>query len=214
MLKKKIFFSILLSIFVFLSTIYFYQKKTRKEEQSSNYQLKNYEITTIKEGDIILRRGYGIISDMIAKLSKNSNILLSHCGVICKDSNQNWIVIHTVSNTLTETDGMQLDNLATFVKNSKDSSIIIVRYNNTTDSMTTLFCQQAFYYLHKNIPFDEHFDSNDSSKMYCTELIRQLYLNVYHIDIYDQYPKDILRFSPFFDKKLFTVILSHQITTH
>ncbi|HOF15298.1 MAG TPA: YiiX/YebB-like N1pC/P60 family cysteine hydrolase [Bacteroidales bacterium] len=206
MLKKRIFLIVVLSIFAFISVLYFYQKKSIKDEQNSTYQLQAHEIEKIREGDIILRHGYGIISDMIVKVGKEP-YPISHCGVVCKDEKQNWIVIHTVSNTLTAIDGMQSDPLAVFVKNSKENSIIVVRYKNTNDSCTKLFTQQAFYYLNKKVPFDDRFDSNDSSELYCTEFIRQLYLDVYHTDIYSQYSTDMLRFSPFLNEKLFDIIV-------
>jgi hypothetical protein len=56
-----------------------------------------------------------LISDIIAGRTKE-NYTVSHCGILYKDSNNKWIVIHTVSNTLAEIDGMQSDDLSKFVK--------------------------------------------------------------------------------------------------
>jgi hypothetical protein len=53
----------------------------------------------------------------------------------------------------------------------------------------------------------------DSSELFCTELIRKLYLDVYYIDIYKLHTEnayDELDFSPFWDKNTFEPILSHQ----
>lgn len=189
-----------------LGYIYIHQNKSKNQEQNNEYQLNTQEIDLLKEGDIILRHGFGIISDAIAKISNQS---ISHCGILCRDAHQQWVVVHTVSNTLSTTDGMQVESLSSFTKGSKKNSIHIIRFKNQSDSLQKLFVNQTFYYLNKQIPFDNQFNTNDSSEFYCTELIRHLYLTTYQTDIYQNHKQDILGFEPFFDKKIFKSVVSH-----
>ncbi len=210
MLKKKIFLVILIVILAILLFLQFYQTNSHKEEQLNNYQLTKNEISLLKEGDIILRHGFGVISDMIVNIDK-SPYAVSHCGIICRDSNQRWKVIHTVSNSLSDIDGIQAEPLSMFVKNSKPNSLVIVRYKNTHDSTSKQLTDQAFFYLRKKVPFDDRFDTKDTSELYCTEFIRQLFLDVYKTDIYDTWQEDILGFQVFWEDKKFEIILSHQV---
>ncbi|MDD4210278.1 MAG: YiiX/YebB-like N1pC/P60 family cysteine hydrolase [Bacteroidales bacterium] len=212
MLKKKLFIVCLLVIFLLFLFVFLYQKISNQKERKNTYQLNSYELSLLKEGDLIFRQGFGLISDIIAGRTKET-YTISHCGILCKDSNNEWIVIHTVSNTLAEIDGIQSDNLSRFVKNSKENSILILRYKNACDSTNTLIKQKSFYYLNKQIAFDDSFDMQDTSEFYCTELIRHIFLDVYHVDIYNLHTEtsyDVLGFSPFWDKKTFEPILSHQ----
>jgi len=212
MLKKRLFIGCLIIIFLLCLFVYFYQKVSNHNEQKSTYRLNSRELALLKEGDIIFREGFGLISDIIASRTEE-NYKVSHCGILCKDSHNKWIVIHTVSNTLAEIDGMQSDYLDNFVKNSKENSILILRYKNACDSTNALIKQKSLYYLHKQIAFDDAFTMEDTSEFFCTELIRQLYLDVYDIDIYKldtETPYDELSFSPFWNKNIFKCILSHQ----
>lgn len=213
MLKKNLFVVFLGIILILGLFLYVYQKKSRHQEQENTYTFNNNDMDVLQEGDIIFRHGFGLISDAIVNLTKEI-YSVSHCGILCKDTNNQWIVIHTVSNTLADIDGMQSDDLTTFVKNSKRNSIVIVRYKATCDSTNTLFTKQAFYYLHQQIPFDDKFDMKDTAEFFCTELIRQLFIDVYHRDIYHLNSDSTyheLRFSPFWDTCNFEVTLSHQI---
>jgi hypothetical protein len=210
MTKEKIVALSLIIVLICFIFIYFYQSESRKKEINSHYQLQKQEIALLKEGDIILRHGYGIISDMIVE-STNDCYEVSHCGIIGKDAKKQWIVIHTVSNTLSSIDGMQAEYLSTFIKASKPNSILVVRYKNGNDSMQKQLVKQALYYLQKKIPFDDNFNSKDTSEFYCTELIHQLFIDVYKTDIYKNSTNDIYDFQPFWNQDKFTIILSHQI---
>lgn len=205
MKKKVLFFSLIL---ILIATVYIllHQNKSKHNEQINNYQLSIEEVELLQEGDIILRHGFGIISDAIAKFG---NYPVSHCGILCRDAHQKWIVIHTVSNTLSATDGIQAEHLSSFIRGSKTNSIHIVRFKNQNDSLQKLFINQTFYYLNNHIPFDNQFNTNDSSEFYCTELIKHLYMTTYKTDIYKNYKQDILGFDPFFDKNHFQTIVSH-----
>jgi len=129
-------------------------------------QLSQQEIATFKDGDIILRRGFGGISNLIYQyFSENSGV--THCGILNK-KNQEWHVINCESNG--EHEGMQLTPLNRFLKESHPNSIIVVRLNENEETVA-LFLNSANTYLEKQIAFDYKFDNNDSSEFYCTELI-------------------------------------------
>ena len=196
---------------IIISYLFFYQQKSSKEEIKNDYRLTTEEKNRLQEGDIIFRRGFGIISDMIVKYAK-SDYSISHCGIVVKDSTGKLVVIHTVSNTLAEIDGMQIDKLSVFVKGSHKNSIIVARYKYEDDAQSQKIAEQANYYLSKQIPFDHHFDCADSTAFFCTEFIYMVFKTAIGInlcDFPDEKEKNCMSFSPFLDSTKFMMVLNH-----
>ncbi|HOS15588.1 MAG TPA: YiiX/YebB-like N1pC/P60 family cysteine hydrolase [Bacteroidales bacterium] len=213
-LNKKFIIVIIicLTLAAIILFIHFYESKSKQQEQINDYALQAQEIAMLKEGDLMFRKGFGIISDCIARASKE-RFCVSHVGVLYNDTNKGWMVIHTVSNTLVDIDGMQMDKLDKFVKDSHPNSIVVLRYRYANDSSQTAFALQAYYYLQRKIPFDDAFNINDTSEFYCTEFIRQLFLDVYHTDIYklnSSKPYSSMRFTPFWNETNFQLVFTHQ----
>lgn len=198
--------------FLLLFAAYFYyENKSSAEQKKSNYKLKDNEQSLIQNGDIILRHGYGTISDIIAK-SLNEKYDISHCAVLIKDSD-NINVIHTVSQTLSDFDGLQQQKLSRFVSDSKQNSIIIVRYKGDKNK---ILADRAKYYLSLKIPFDHDFNIKDTTKFYCNEFVIKLIKDVYKNDILknkvDKYnEKSQYKFNVFWDTTYFDIILNHHI---
>ncbi len=175
----------------------------------SNYALSAEETALLQDGDIILRRGSGMVSDMIAKLL-NEDHDLSHCGVVAR-RNGNFYVVHAVSNSLSEVDGMQVHPLGRFVAQSKPGSVVVTRLR--TDHDRSGISRRAVHYLKQEVPFDHHFDLADSSKIYCSELIWRIVREEFGVDIFAGATADELapyRFANFLDPELFEVVLDHQ----
>jgi len=211
MKKRVILFIIGLLLMAGISILYFYQQKYNAEERTSTYHLTKEEKELIQEGDIILRHGFGLISDAIVKYAQDM-YPVSHCGIIVKDSLGDFFVIHTVSNTLVDIDGMQQDGFDKFVKESHKNSLIIVRYHYENDTEATAIANCAKHYLSQQIPFDNKFDSNDSTAFFCTELIRNVFIKALNVDLYTLSPAakiDCMSFSPFFQPAYFSFILNH-----
>jgi hypothetical protein len=210
-MKKKFSFIIGLTLMIIISFLFFYQRKNNKDEQKNDYHLTIEEKQLLQEGDIILRRGFGIISDMIVKYAKN-DYPVSHCGIVVTDSLGKLFVIHTVSNTLAKIDGMQKDKLDVFIKGSHKNSVIIIRYNYENDTLPKKIAEQANYYLSKQIPFDHRFDCEDTTAFFCTELIRMVFKTAIEVDLYEN-ETDCMSFSPFLNPSKFTMILNHNDIT-
>ena len=137
------------------------------------------EIQLLNSGDVILRHGFGVISDAIAKLSKDK-YPVSHCGIVVQEQDGSFSVIHTVSNALSETDGMQKDKLSVFVKNAQQNTIIVLRHRLIVENkdLAQQLTRQAETYLQCKIPFDNQFDFEDTSAFYCTEMLWIFFLSM------------------------------------
>lgn len=195
-----------------LSFLFFSEWNSTKIQQENTYTLTLEEKALLQQGDIIFRRGFGVISDAIVKYIP-CDYPVSHCGIIVKDSLGKLMVIHTVSNTLAAVDGMQQDNLDKFVKESHKNSIIVARYRYENDSLAGKIASQAKEYLTQQIPFDHRFDCNDSTEFFCTELIYRVLKNTIQVDVYEPFPekkKDCMDFDVFLYPGNFSVILNHH----
>jgi hypothetical protein len=210
-MKRKFLFVIGLVLMIIVSLSYIYIENSDKNELKNDYCLTIEEKNLLQEGDIIFRYGFGIVSDAIVKYL-NSDYPVSHCGIIVKDSLNKWAVIHTVSNALSKMDGMQKDNLNVFVKGSHKNSVIIARYNCENDTLRKKIAEKANYYLSKQIPFDHHFDCEDTNAFFCTEFIKIVFKTAVDIDIYEssnEKEKNCMDFSPLLNSEKFIIVLNH-----
>ncbi|MBS4014531.1 MAG: hypothetical protein KGZ97_12390 [Bacteroidetes bacterium] len=190
---------------------------TSHQEHSfyGHYKLSKKEIALLQEGDIILRQGQGFVSNLIMKTLKEE-ISLSHVGLLVLDSAGNFDVIHSVSSTLSDFDGVQKQNLLTFVKESVPRTVVVVRYNkiNEIPEKANNLSEQATFYLKQQIPFDHSFDHNDTTHFFCTELIWRVYKEVFNDEIYEMKSNENLleklKFYHFFNPEKFTTIINHQ----
>lgn len=173
------------------------------------YSLSANEVSLLQDGDIILRRGSGMVSDMIASLL-NEDHDISHCGVVTEREGK-FYVVHSVSSNVSEVDGMQAHPLQQFVAQSKPGSVVVTRLR--TEGDRSGISRRCVQYLKRAIPFDHHFDLNDTSSFYCSELIWRVVQEEFGVDIFEGATLDKLspyRFSNFLDPALFEVVLDHQ----
>jgi uncharacterized protein YycO len=215
-MKKKliVFFIVLgglaLSIYLFLLI---YNYRSQREQLVSDYTLSPKEISLLHDGDIILRHGYGFVSDMIVE-TLNDSTGLSHCAILTKYKGY-WIVIQSISSSLSDVDGVQWQYLPTFVNQSKKNSIVVVRYKHVAnDTDYAKIGKRAIYYLKKHIPFDNAFNLHDSSSFYCSELIWKVFKDVFHVDIFESKYRpdhyDYMKFDTFLDTLNFKRIIDHR----
>jgi hypothetical protein len=213
---KKILIIIFI-VFLFLGLsgwlfLHIYNYRSEQEQNYNTYSLTKEEIALIKDGDIILRHGFGFVSDAIVQQLKEKYDI-SHCAIVCKDDT-NICVINSISSTLSDVDGVQSQDLKSFIHESQPNSVIIVRYKPKIDKDNSCISRRAKDYLNKKIPFDNAFNIKDSSEFYCSELLWKVFLNEFHDDIFlgkDQKRKDHMKFDIFLDTSRFDIILNHHL---
>ncbi|MBK9175820.1 MAG: hypothetical protein IPM46_05670 [Flavobacteriales bacterium] len=173
------------------------------------YSLTNDEVALLQDGDLILRRGHGWVSDVIANVLKEEYDL-SHCGIIAEHEGGLW-VIHSVSNSVSDSDGMQAHRLQAFVSQSKHGSVVVTRLR--TDRDRSGIALRAKHYLRRKVPFDHRFDRNDTTSLFCSELIARILQDGYGLAVFDSTESDLAvsgRFMRFLDSERFEMVLDHQ----
>ncbi len=204
-----ILFSVAASVRLFL---YAYEHRSIQEQSFYRYALSEGELNKIQDGDIILRHGYGLVSDMIVE-QLDEKYDISHCAIVCKNDSQ-CMVIHSVSSTLSNVDGVQSQEIRSFIRDSQYNSVIVIRYKPKINKPLSAISRRAQDYLKRQIPFDNAFNIEDSSEFYCTELLWKVILNEYGDDIMagkNNERKDHLRFDTFLDSTKFDIILNHHL---
>ena len=216
MVKKRLYRVLIIAGVILISIVLFlfiYEYRSGQEQSFNKYRLSKTEIDSLHDGDIILRHGYGIVSDMIGE-TMHEKYNVSHCAVVCKPSPDSIYIIHSVSSTLSDYDGVQTCGLNKFMQESKPNSIIVVRYKPKVSKDLSCISKRANDYLRKMVPFDDSFDIVDHSKIYCSELPFLIFKEEFNDDIFNsQDPeKDThKKFEAFWDTTRFSIIINHQL---
>lgn len=183
------------------------------------YSLTPDELSMLREGDILLRQGHGMVSRMIVE-SLREEIPLSHVGLLTIDpSDGQFKVIHSVSQSISYFDGIQIQDLKSFLQDSKPNTLVVVRYRNLEQGGVAPkeISSRAFHYLEMQVPFDYEFDFSCSDRFFCTELITKVIGDVFGDELFapaylnSLTQLDRLRFGMFFKSEKFDIIINHQL---
>ena len=207
-MKKFIIIVVILAVVV--GAVYIIYNKEEQKHYAKHDRLTKKELAMMRSGDIILRRGFGLVSASIAS-SLNEAFSVSHCGIVDVDSNGNVRVIHSVSSSLSDFDGLQDCTIEEFCKESKENSLMVVRFRDTADVPLANLSKTAQTYLDRKIPFDGVFDITQNDEMYCSEMVWSALKENYDYDIYpDKSKTAVIKFGPFFDTVHFQRIINHH----
>lgn len=187
--------------------------KLNTKQSKVKYHFNPAEKALLQEGDIIMRRGYGVVSSMISNMN-DASYNLSHCAFLVKEPDGKWAVIHSVSSDLSEIDGVQKQSLDRFTNESIHQTLVVIRHKGGDTLVGKNIARASEVYLNKQIKFDHHFDLADTSTFYCSELIYRVYYDVFNKDCFPErlntnHP-NFLTFPAFMDSSKFDLIINHQ----
>lgn len=166
------------------------------------------ERRALQHGDILLRRGFGMVSNYIASFLREE-YEVTHCGFVVLQEGQEPQILHTASDE--QVDGIYLEPLEDFLADSYHSSLALVRTKGT-QAQREAVVQQCLGYLERDIPFDMRFDHSDSSEMYCVEMMWYAFRQVYEDDLLPRRIQgvgvEVFRMDNFFDTTHFELIFN------
>lgn len=127
-----------------------------------------YDTATLRSGDLLFRNGIGYESRVVTGVSHGE---YSHVGLAYHDG-ERWCVIHAVpgENEKGEPELLKCEPLSEFYRYDRAQSGGAARIN-CTDSVANAATQYALNCVNRNVLFDNDYDLDDSSKLYCTELV-------------------------------------------
>jgi len=158
----------------------------------------------LQSGDLILRAGYGLFSNgIMAMLDEPRSV--SHLGILVNEAGS-WQVLHTLSGSVSSVDGLRLESLPLFLKESRPGALLVVRpkAGNAQD----LICE-AKKLMEAGIPFDEKFDLSDQSAFYCAEFVCYAMEKAgYPLWLPDTFPngKPYLSFTHLYDERFVDIV--------
>lgn len=128
------------------------------------------------EGDIAFRLGRSKESRVVTSTDRFAQY--SHVGIVVQDEQQ-WFVIHAVPGEApkNEPDKIKKDPIEQFFRYDRAKCGAIMRWDSSDTTMGSAIAHYAFEKYRQNTLFDNEFDKDDSTKIYCTELIYRAFLN-------------------------------------
>lgn len=153
----KIIFGILVGSFVFF---FLYKKDKIVLNKNDFSKLQNY--------DVILSNGQSFQSKLL-NLFNLSVENYTHIGVITKSNNICYVLHSTPDGT--EENGIRYDKLQDFINLSNVNYYKIIRI----DSISNNLKETIENYKNIERPFDYDFDNNDKNKIYCSELVFDIF---------------------------------------
>lgn len=129
---------------------------------------------SFQEGDLVFRRGSGLASRAV--LTADTHGSYSHVGIVVKEGSA-WMVVHITPGEAPkgEKDSVKSESLAEFFKASRAVSGAVMRFTGDP-LLSKRAAMEAVNVCRRKILFDHAYDLNDTTAMYCTELIRFVYL--------------------------------------
>lgn len=178
------------------------------QSSTSPDSLSAQELALFQEGDILLRKGFGAISNFIADFLAEK-YPVTHCGWVVHGADGSVQILHTISND--SISGMTLEPLDSYQQQSQANSLVLIRLQDPSQIQEILHL--ARQRLAQQVPFDMEFNDKNSDALYCIELMRDVFLDVYQKDLLpnrtNRHGIDVLSMANFFDSTNFQIIFNH-----
>jgi hypothetical protein len=176
------------------------------KERDIEIKIPELVLNKIQGGEIIIRKGEGYLSNLIVDLL-GENLNYSHAGIIIKDRTETYI-IHSLSDDVSDIDGVQRCSIKEFLSDISDSALCIVQ--PLTDSLGLRKIQSITkQYLKQQVPFDHHFNMQTKNELHCSELVHDILLKALSketLPITKRVGIETLLFSNFFNSKNFKTV--------
>lgn len=129
-----------------------------------------------REGDLVLRCGYGAESKVVAEASQS---IYSHIGILHYDTpSAQWQVIHAVPGEAEkgEPEWLKAESISEFYASDRASCGAWMRVD-CPDSIAASAARYALQKVEEQVAFDNDYLLSDTTQIYCTELVWQAYLH-------------------------------------
>ena len=169
-----------------------------------------YDTIGLRNGDLLFRNGCGYESHVVTNMSAGD---YSHIGIAYRTA-EGWCVIHAVPGEAEEGEPevLKCEAIAEFYRCDRAKAGACARVH-CADSLADAAARHAMRLVERRVEFDDDCELEDSSQLYCTELVRLVYADC-GVDLCEErrhkapiiakgeviYPEDIWK-SPFIIQK-------------
>lgn len=149
----------------------FWERRYRNSPDKKTSQLIEIELSKCQTGDLIFRRGFGGISEMIAIFAQSGPCDVSHVGILLHDSSCGWEVAHAVSNKFKNFDGVVVEKLDHFLAESASQKVWVFRSGEANERQQFQIKRAVNRLQQQKIRFDTQWNWQDGSELYCSEMV-------------------------------------------
>lgn len=128
----------------------------------------------LRAGDLLFRRGTGLAGQMVTALDREG--LFSHVGIVAGDSTE-WRVVHAVPyepEFKGDFDRVKCEPIAGFLGRYPEADFGLYRPQIELQALHRIV-RHALRLSRKQVPFDHDYNTQDTTRLYCTELIEYLF---------------------------------------
>ena len=155
--------------FYFVAVVFFVAMNASCNRKWEN----SFENIAFEEGDLVFRKGLGVKSQAV--LHSDSLGIYSHVGIVVL-SDSVYQIVHITPGEREKKDTVdviKMEPISEFWRNDRASRGAVYRLKDNV--LGEKAAQQALRLLQKKIPFDHDYQLEDTTKMYCTELVYYVY---------------------------------------
>jgi len=128
----------------------------------------------LQEGDVVLRRGKGIISRLFQRMSMTDRSF-SHAGILLF-RNERWMVLHIIGREGADAPDLLLEPMERYCAADISDSNAVFRLTSSKE-LRDKVVQECIRINTEAPEFDDRFDLSTDSSLYCTELVYKVYRN-------------------------------------
>ncbi len=129
---------------------------------------------TLQSGDLLFRRGTGLAGHVVATLDKEGHF--SHVGLVVGDTTD-WRVVHAVPYEPEfegDFDRVKCEPVADFLGRYPSAEFGLYRPLVEPQALERI-TRHALRLSRERVPFDHDYNTEDTTRLYCTELIEYLF---------------------------------------
>lgn len=129
----------------------------------------------VRAGDLVFRRGTGVEGRVVTTLDRSTRY--SHVGIVVDSAGGEWHVVHATPSEEGEGPQKRLryDPVSEFFRTDRASEGGIYRVS-CGDSCRVIAVRAALGWHAAGVEFDNGFRMDDSTKLYCSELVWAAYM--------------------------------------
>lgn len=177
-------------------------------KKSARASISALELGKLQQGDILLRKGYGAVSDFISDFLEET-YPVTHCGFVLKYPDGKIYILHIISDL--DSNGVRTESLETYLNDSQKNTLAAVRLKANQPQRQAVLAE-IYKLKAAGMKFDMGFNDHDSTDMYCAEMSRYVIQKVMKKDVLpDRAQKigiDVTRMSNFFAAAHFDIVFS------
>lgn len=144
-----------------------------EETSSAGARSGRPALPPLREGDLLVRRGRGLLSDLFRRVG-GKEALYSHVGIVHLGGGEPR-VIHTVASELSGRGHARVDPLHSFLSEDRADAAALYRPVGASPEVLRSAVEAALEMAALQTPFDTAFDLETEDRLYCTELVQLAY---------------------------------------